>query len=547
MKPFLSQIENVSPKYIALLFFIFSFVWMFSFTYNFPFFWEDSFYIDTDALIQQNPETYSFQNMAFLFFDILFDPQQFYTLCYNAQPCRPLLYSFFYPAEAASYGLDVLFYRIERALIFALSVFFIYFFVHILRNGNKQFILPLLGMASLIIIPEFWVMILYSTDPLPHVLLLTILIFLLFYFFYNNDALQNKLILALCFFFIILFTRISISLSHIGRINFIIFFLFLFFTNRKKIVTLRHASLLLVLFVLSIPFFSFFPFMTTEGTTETTNNTFHSPIPVFQEELTLIPYHLFSFLILLPLSFFNHAFFLFLLLIIFFCLHVYCLIKKRTPDNNTTTASLASLTLFSLFWFLLSALLIFLARGFTHPPLFFLRYQFSLFIIPQTLFVLSYSYLIYKKYFSIRKILYYLLILFLILGICSNLFLFNHWRGGWGAYLLGYDTVRHYVDDHAEHALLVLPFDHASPLYFIPPSTNHYVMVSDITNTSLLATYQQNYSAIYIANTAPLIFDSTAVINVANLTINDTSPYGLLKKIIGKGYPSPLYVYMLQQ
>ncbi|MEK6920461.1 MAG: hypothetical protein AABX82_01155 [Nanoarchaeota archaeon] len=142
--------------------------------------------------------------------------------------------------------------------------------------------------------------------------------------------------------------------------------------------------------------------------------------------------------------------------------------------------------------------------------------------------------------------MYYLIIIFMILGAINNVYLLNQWRGGWGAYLLGYDTVRHYVDDHAENALLILPFDHASPLYFIPPSTNHYIMIADNTNTSILSSYLQNYSAVYIADRAPLTFDSSAVISIANLTIVDRSPYGVLKEILGMGYRTPMYVYKLE-
>ncbi|MEK6921266.1 MAG: hypothetical protein AABX82_05250, partial [Nanoarchaeota archaeon] len=93
----------------------------------------------------------------------------------------------------------------------------------------------------------------------------------------------------------------------------------------------------------------------------------------------------------------------------------------------------------------------------------------------------------------------------------------------------------------------IMPFDHASPIYFTAPSTNTHALVSDLTNTTLLSLYQQNYSAVYIANREPLLFDSPAVINIANLTIVDRSPYGLLKDFLGMNYPSPMYIYKLEE
>ncbi|MEK6867179.1 MAG: hypothetical protein AABX98_00005, partial [Nanoarchaeota archaeon] len=220
----IEHIKDIPAPYIIIFLFIFSFLWMFSLTYNFSFFWEDSFYIDKHTLVQQNPEAYSFQKMTSLFFDILTDPQQFHVLCYNSQPCRPLLYSFFYPAEAAAYGLNVIDYRIERALLFGLFISLTFFFFAQLKNASQSLFLPLLGLLSIIILSENWVMILYNTDPLPHVLVLTLFTFILFYFFYNNEKIQNKLALTLLFLCIVFFTTLSISLSHIGRIHFVIFF-----------------------------------------------------------------------------------------------------------------------------------------------------------------------------------------------------------------------------------------------------------------------------------------------------------------------------------
>ena len=135
------------------------------------------------------------------------------------------------------------------------------------------------------------------------------------------------------------------------------------------------------------------------------------------------------------------------------------------------------------------------------------------------------------------------LMFFFILAILNNGLHLNQSRGGWGAYFLGYDIARQYIDNNAENAVLLLQIDHASPTYFVPPSTNKHSMVSDLTNTSLLTLYQQNYSAVYIARRRPLVLNDSSIINIENLTIVDNSPYGWLKKTIGRYYPTPMYLY----
>ncbi|MBI4140846.1 hypothetical protein HY485_03345, partial [Candidatus Woesearchaeota archaeon] len=138
-------------------------------------------------------------------------------------------------------------------------------------------------------------------------------------------------------------------------------------------------------------------------------------------------------------------------------------------------------------------------------------------------------------------------ILFILLGIFHNAVRLNEWRGGWGAYFLGYNTVRQYIDDTSHDAILLFRWDHMLAIMFDPESSNTQAMVKDkdLTNSSILRYYARNYSAVYITNRRPLVFNDSSIVNIANLTIVDKSPYGVFKMAVGRYYSEPFYLYLL--
>ncbi len=533
--------------------FLFSFFWMLSLTYNFNFFWEDSTYLRQYASYAQNPQEYTLSKITTSFIKASIEPKQFSRVEYHR---RPLEHKFLYPFLVALFGVQVLFYRIGIALLFGCFITLCFAFLYRLgeenisdQAQNESFILKILKPTFFIpicivlyisILPTTWLMTLYASDDLLISLLFTTTALFLFYFFYNNDAIQNRSLLSILFFFIVFFTDLSILTNQVGRINIIILSLFLLFTERKKLATFRYFSLLFVLLFLSFPILGFFRLFAGENILNILGIGTHlgvdQGIDTFQLFVTFIKtFHL---------TFLPHAFFLLCLFLIFFFLHLYSLfIKKEKREDTKTTQQLRSFVLFSFFWFFLSSFIFYIARGFVFDPHFFLRFGFTLFIIPQTFFLVGYVLFVYKKYVPEKKIFQYIIYMAFLLALMQNLQGLNEWRGGWGAYFLGYDTARQYVDDHSQNAILLLPFDHASPTYFAPPSTNQHNMVSDLTNTSLLQSYQQNYSAVYIANRYPLVFDDPSIVNIANLTIVDNSPYGWFKKAMGRYYSTPMYVY----
>lgn len=538
--------------------FLFSFLFMLSLTYNFNFFWEDIIYLDQYEKHTQNPQDYTSLALMNIFFNSLIEQEQFYQIKYRE---RPLEKDFIYPLLVALYGVQVSHYRLGIAFLFGIfmvlcSTFFYRLGEQLIPASteklpfspsnffNPPVFLSILLCLYFIVLPTTWVMILYLVDDLLLSLTFTTASLLLFYFFYTNDTIKNKYVLTFLLFLIIFFTKISMLINHIGRINIFIIFLFLLFTDRQKLTRIRYILLLIILLFLSFPILGLPRLLSGQTIFDIIGLTSH----VGTQDMNFF-FFLSDFIKTFHYSFLPHALFPLLLFFLFFILHLYafCLKKESKEPNTKIIQELRALLLFSLFWFILSAFIFYAARGFLFEPYFFTSFEMSLFIVPQILFVIGYCLFIYKKYFPEKKFFLLLIYVFLIVAILHNVLELNHWRGGWGAYFLGYDTAQQYVDEHEENAILLLPLDHASPTYFIPPSTNKHNMVADLTNTSLLHSYQQNYSAIYIANRIPLTFDDPSIVSLANLTIIDNSPYGWFKRILGAYYPMPIYLYKVEE
>ncbi len=542
----------LSRKHVLfLIIFLSSFLWMLSLTSNFGFLWEDSYIIGSYNIVTQNPTDYTISKLILLFLDTIIAPEQFYGIAYGWKPIQEKFIYFF---AAVLFGNDFLQYRIARALLFAivisLSVSFLLrpFSEYLYEENTKGISLKkrgailtivILFMLYVIMLPEFWVTTLYMQDTLLITLLFSAIALALFFLFYKNENIQNRYLLALLFFLILFFTELSILTKHIGRINFAIISLFFLFTDYKKLFKPRYLSLIIVLFCLSFPILgvvrvfegeSLFAIIGLSG--HLNDNTGEAWI--FE---TLL-----RFFSTAHLAFSPHAYFLIAAFVFFLALQLFCLYTKR--EAHVVFTSLKELVIFSGIWFVLSAFIFFIARGFVFDPMHFLRFEFGVFLIPQTLFLVSYCLFVLYRYFPESKKLFCILIIFLLLATAHNALRLNEWRGGWGAYFLGYDTVREYVDTHESNAVVLLEYNWASPIIFL--TSNKAEMVADLTNDAAIYDYAANYSAVYIVQRFPLQFSDPAIVNVANLTIVDNSPYGWLKKAVNKYYIPPMYVYQLE-
>lgn len=458
---------------------------------------------------------------------------------------RPLnnLYIVFLPTL---FGSNIMYHKLFKLIL--TGILFIICFRFLMSESKEEAMISehiffcFLGITYIMVLPEFWLFSLYLIDSMLFATVMEMLALWLFFFHYfPNSASLKKY--TFIFFFIVFFTHIATLTRHFGRINFILIFLFLLFSDRKKLCSWRMVALILTLFMISIPVMGI---LKTGDFLEVTGLKAHTGAQGWTQ---LILNNL-DYFKTLHLSFLPHTFFLIILFLVFFALHIYARWIHRQKENEETmqnemTKSLKHLVLFSFFWFLLTSFTLFIARGFVFDRTAWLRLEFMVFMIPQTLFLISYEYYVFRRYFSKQKFVKYMLYFFIILAILHNVQRLNEWRGGWGAYFLGYDTVRQYVDEHAEHAVLILPFDHASPTYFF--STNQHKMEAGQTNISLLREYKENYTHVFITNRHELMFNESSVVNIANLSIQDYSPYGLLKKAIGRYYKQPMYLYEFKE
>jgi hypothetical protein len=301
----------------------------------------------------------------------------------------------------------------------------------------------------------------------------------------------------------------------------------------------RYFSLILVLFFFSVPI---------EGIIQAAFSSPASAINVLglkssgQVDENFF-YFMFTFLRTAYSTFLPHAFFLLLLLFSFLLFHLYGYLRKNQPTNNEEEylQFLKHLGLFSFLWFFLTVFVFNFARGVVFDRTSYLRFQYSLFVVPQAIMILCYTQYVYKRYFSTKKVIQHIVFFFIIFSVFHNIIRLNEFRGGWGAYYLGYDTVRQYIDENAKNALLVVKHDVGLPVFFF--SSNSITMLSNITDGTALSEYKQNYTQLFIASPYELQFDDNSVINIANLTIRDASPYGKFKKMLGKYYLSPMYLY----
>ena len=519
------RMKNSSLKYTGIV--ILAFIWISSLTYNFNFFWEDAYILGQYNIYLQQPELFSTKNIASLFIDAVIRPEQFSSVNYG---WKPLQEGFIYQFMVKLSGNNVLFHRTFKATLYAgLVLLYFCFLKHLSSNydnriKNKTFLF--LSFSTILLLPEIWTAQLYLVDTLILTLLFSTTALFIFYFYYDK---YTNYLTPFLFIFIMILTQLSTVTKHVGRLNVAIITLFLLFTQPKKILQKKYAILLSALFFISFPVLGFLSLISGESTdilgisSHTSQNTLYPLI--------------FSFFKTIHHAFIPHTIWLLGLLSLSFILHIFgtIFIKKQQKNNE-----LKKLVIFSFFWFVFTAFAMHMARGFIFDPKFFLRFEFTLFLFPQMLFVLSYTTFVYKKYFTENKIIPLIIFAVLILAVITTGLRLNEWRGGWGAYFLGYDTAREYVDSISNNSILLVRMDHAAPTYFV--SNNTILMTADLTNQSLLEELQRKYKTVFIADRQQLKENKT-IIHITDLSIKDNSPYGKLKKLANREYTLKMKIY----
>ncbi len=517
--------KNISLKYTGIL--ALAFFWILSLTYNFNFFWEDSYILGQYNSYLQQPEAFSTKNIASLFVDAVIRPEQFFSVNYG---WKPLQEGFIYQFVVKLFGNNVLLHRMFKATLYAMLMLIYFCFLKQLSSNygsnikNKIFLF--LSFSTILLLPEIWTAQIYLVDTLILTLLFSTTALFIFYFYYDK---YTNYLTPFLFIFIMILTQLSIVTKHVGRLNVAIITLFLLFTQPKKILQKKYAILLLALFFISFPVLGFVSLISGEST-DILGISSHT------SQKTLYPL-ISSFFKTIHHAFIPHTIWLLGLLCASFVLHALGMIfvKKQQKNNE-----LKNLVFFSFFWFVFTAFAMHIARGFIFDPKFFLRFEFTIFLFPQILFVLSYTTLVYKQYFTKNKIIPLIIFAVLILTVITTGVRLNEWRGGWGAYFLGYDTAREYVDVVANNSVLVVKLDHAAPTYFI--TNNTIFMAPDKTDKTLLTNLQKNYTQVFITDTRPLP-ETPTITHVTDLSIKDTSPYGKLKTLANRDYTLKMKVY----
>lgn len=541
--------NNKKTTLITAAIIVFAFFWIFSLTYNFNFFWEDIYLLGQHKICQTTPAQCSPQNMFVNFIKTLYQPSQFENIRYGWKPIQE---EFIYPFLASIAGNNLIYHRIIKAILFTMLFYMYWWFLFKPTENFKpknsepifsnNYLIPVLAFTYLLVLPEIWVAALYYVDTLILTLLFSTSALAIFYFSYDSDNLKNKTVQAISFIAIVFLTNLSILTKHVGRLNVFLITAFLVLTAPKKCTKKKYVFLLTVLLFLSIPVFGL--------TKATFGGSFYDVLGLnahINAENKGLFNIIYDFASTIHLSFLPHAIGLIILFAITAILNIYAIIKKK-QKNTESTISLHNIMIFSAIWFLLEAFALFIARTFVMDPKYFLRFEFTIFLFPQTLFILSYVQFVHRKYFEKNKLFKIIICLLIIGAILHNTVRLNEWRGGWGAYFLEYDTARQFIDKQAKNSILLVKMDHAAPTYFACDKTNNTIkMIADLSDVNAIKSFALNYSDVFVAQHQQQIkFKNKQILNIANLTATDNSPYGNLKSLLGKYYQDKIYIYKLQ-
>ena len=420
--------------------------------------------------------------------------------------------------------------RLVRAILFAIIPTVLFLFM---TYASGEYLLSALFAFYFIILPENWFLIFYAVEPLLYANLFTSLAVFLFFSKYNNLK-NSRMFTFLIGFLIFLFSRIAILIKHQSRTNFLLFSIFLFINDRKRLFMKRNLILICALFFISFPVLGFLQ------SGETTDILTHLEIKDWGDvwqKTTL-------FFETLPATFYPHAFILVLVLLIsimFHILGILRILRRNIPTNEKNSVIIGQLALFSLIWFLLEAIMLFIGRTLVFEENNIMRYYYAYLLFPQILFLFSYSLYVIKEYSITNKqnILKFVFLISVLLAIFHNGLRLSQTRGGWGDYFLGWRTIGDYVDSQTNNGVIVFQHTNGVPFYF--RTNNSIEMSTDIESKEVLLNFSKRFQDVYVGSSAKYPNKPYLELN-AKLIVTDNSPYAKFKRLIGK-CPKLFYVY----
>ena len=478
---------------------------------GFDFFWEDDQFL-------VNPEVSSVLiiKQSFLaVFDISTSLQRVHFWD------RPLQQAY-WTSLSTIFRKDVVFVRILRALFPALMAVLLFLAL------KKRLMLKecILAIIYLITFTELFISVLYAQDVMLYMNSMMVATLLTFFFMYLNQKSswkETSSVIAIVFL-----ARIASAFKHEGKLVLPIIFLFAILCRRDLF---RKQSFWWLMIGLAV---ATFPLLCVLGEGECFNLEFGEELPLFEFILTFFrSLRTYVFVIGLPTLTF------FVLIAGLFC--YFHLMKRKTPKPET------DFVIFCIAWLVAEFCFVYSARG--ADPMKYIgqtwqRIDFAPILFPLTLLIFSCLAAIKKSIFSSEKQKQFALLLLntlIILAVILHAANLNSWRGGWGDYFLGWQTVGDFVDLNANNSVLVEPYNHGYPFYF--RTNNSQIMLTDIANYSLLFNLSKQFTQVYVANRSPVEVKSYLQLK-AELQPHDRSLYARMKKLIGRSSQAKFYVYL---
>lgn len=488
--------------YYSTSVFIISFIIHFSLTYNIDFFAEDNLFFGGDL---NNPHNLTFKELRNNFLNGLLTTDQFFQVNYGIRP----FHNIFTSVLSYLFGINIIIMRLTKVIMFSIIPLILFLFC---IKTSKNYLTSFLVSVYFILLPENLFLNFYLIESLPYSTLFLVLSIFIFFFYYYEKS-YSKLLMCFNGFLIILFTRISILIKHQGRIAFLLFGIFLAYLYPKKLIKTKYWLLILLLLIISYPILGIF------NNTTSTDVSQHTGITTFNDASNAM----ITFVKTLPITFYPHGVFLAILFVVILFLNIVFIYLKASvvEDNHVLKESI----IFSLIWFVLGAITLFIGRTLVFEPgNYMMRYYYSYLLFPQTLLLFAYPHHFLSKYKF--RIIHYIIIFFLILAIFHNGYRLNSARGGWGDWILGWQTVRDYVESNNQTDVLIVLSP--PPFYF---RSKDKIIISEYTlDKTKLFNISKSFKNIYVVlDRAELEYKPDYLYLNTILKVSDSSIYNTFK------------------
>lgn len=515
--------------FLPILVFILSLLINFSMTYNIDFFWEDGLFFGDIT----HPRQISLSEISEKFSEGLLTTKQFYGVYYSDRPFHNLFTDLLYYFFGANYTLI----RFGKSFLFSFIPLLLFLFA---RNVTKNNLLSLLISVYFIFLPENFFLNFYLIEALPYSTLFLVLSVFIFYFFYY-DKQYSYVKTSIIAFLIIFFARISILIKHQARILFLLIGFFLIFFDFKKLFQLKYLLLIISLLAISIPILGFLKHAESSDFSEHQN--IKNSSDFFNFTLTFIK--------TLPITFYPHS--LFLLILIILEIFVFIFTKRLSKNDSDISQSLFKLFIFSTTWFILGAATLFVGRTLVFDEgNFMMRYYYSYILFPQTLILFSLILLLFERIpelklintevfsIDIRKLIKYLILVFLLLAVFHNAYRLNSARGGWGDWILGWQTIRDYIDNNMSNSAIAVRGN--APIDYLRINKNNTIFQHHSFDKEGLYNISKNFSNVYVVPDRSSI-ERPYLKLVENIKVRDNSFYSRIKYLIGRKSQANFYIY----